>query len=259
MLQGNGQMKNILLLTSTIRPKANQPQLKLADPEERLRDYRQSLDFYVRLVEEGVLDKIVYADNSGVDLKCLSERFPAGHVEWISTCDLDYDSSYHRGYGEFRLVDHAFAASGILSSLGRDDRVWKVTGRYRVENLANVIAMTPRRFDLYCNVKGDWAEMGFMAWSRVGYERIVKGIWRNFATGKVPELILAELLKGASLDNCKIVTSFYWPPFIDGRRGSDGSPFQGRFTRMKFLFSLGHKSLVWPFRRLLSAPMQRAP
>jgi hypothetical protein len=251
-------MKNILLLTSTIRPKANQPQLKLADPEERLTDYRQALDFYVRLVEQGVLDKIVYADNSGVDLKCLSERFSADHIEWIGTYDLGYDSSYHRGYGEFRLVDHAFAASRILSSLGKDDRIWKVTGRYQVKNLANVIAMTPRQFDLYCNVKGDWAEMGFMAWSRVGYERVIKGIWQNFATGKVPELILAEHLKSIPGNICKVVTSFYWPPFIDGRRGSDGSQFQGRFTRIKFLLALGHKSLAWPFRRLLSTPMQQA-
>jgi hypothetical protein len=140
-------MKNILLLTSTIRPKANQPQLKLADPAERLKDYRKALEFYVRLVEAGTLDKIVYADNSGEDLRCLSSHFPADRIEWISNYDLDYDSSYHRGYGEFRLVDHAFSSSRTLASLAPEDRVWKVTGRYIVKNLSTVMALSPRRFD----------------------------------------------------------------------------------------------------------------
>ena len=115
----------------------------------------------------------------------------------MSFYDLDYDSSYHRGYGEFRLIDQAFRRSETLSSMTLEDRVWKVTGRYIVKNLRAVIALTPATFDLYCEVRGAWAEMGFMAWSRAGYELHIRDLWRCFATAMAPELILAERLRTA--------------------------------------------------------------
>lgn len=244
-------MKNILLLTSTIRPKPNQPQLKLADPEERLADYARALEFQTRLLARGVIDRIVYADNSGYDLEPLRARFASPAIEWISFYDLNYDSSFHRGYGEFRLVDRAALDSAALGAMGDADRVWKVTGRYVVENLATVIAATPRSFDLCCEVRGGWAEMGFMAWSRRGYEQHVRGLWQRFATGKVPELILAERLRQADRSASGIVTSFFWPPFVVGRRGSDGTPFQGRFTPLRFALTAGIKLIQLPVRRLL--------
>ena len=147
-------MKNILLLTSTIRPKPDQPHLKVSDPEQRLSDYSRTLDFQLRLLDRGVIDRIVYVDNSGYDLGTLVGRFPSESIEWVSFYDLDYDSSYHRGYGEFRLIDHAFRASGTLASMNREDSVWKLTGRYVVKNLRTVMALAPSAFDLYCDVRG---------------------------------------------------------------------------------------------------------
>jgi hypothetical protein len=244
-------MRNILLLTSTIRPKPGQPQLLLSDPKERLRDYANALSFQVSLLERNTIDWIVFADNSGYDLSPLRSRYPSSRIEWISFHDLDYDASYHRGYGESRLIDHAFAASATLSSLAPVDRVWKVTGRYIVRNLRTIIAFTPRSFDIYCDLRGSWAEMSLMAWSPLGYELHVSGLWRHFATDKVPELILAERLETADRSRCRIVTSMYWPPRVEGRRGTDGTPFQGRFTPVRLLLAACVKLLQWPFRRLL--------
>ena len=96
-----------------------------------------------------------------------------------------------------------------------------------------------------------------MAWNRVGYERHIHGLWRNFATGMAPELILAERLRKADRSSCKIVTSFFWPPFIVGRRGSDGTPFQGRFTPVKFALTAGVKLLQLPVRTLSHARRAR--
>ncbi|MEI8356469.1 MAG: hypothetical protein WCG31_10355, partial [Deltaproteobacteria bacterium] len=39
---------------------------------------------------------IVFIDNSGYDLRCLSERFTSERIEWISFYDLDYPNNYHQ-------------------------------------------------------------------------------------------------------------------------------------------------------------------
>lgn len=243
-------MKNILLLTSTIRPKTDQPELAIANPDERLKDYRNALQFYSECLNEGVIDRIVYIDNSGYDLSCLSDQFTSDRIEWISFYDLDYPSDYHRGYGEFRLVDTAFSRSKTLAEMGKEDVLWKVTGRYIVKNLATVIKYAPKRLDLYCLIKKKiWAEMSLMAWSRRGYDMIIKGIWEQFATRKIPELILAEKMNGFDRSLCRIVTTYHWPPFIIGRRGANAVPYQGRFTPFKFALTVMYKWLALSFRR----------
>lgn len=242
-------MKNILLLTATIQPKADQPGLAIADPGERLGDYRTALEFYAGQLESGVLDAIVFIDNSGYDLTSLSGHFRSERIEWISFYDLDYPRDYHRGYGEFRLVDTAFSRSRTLAGLEDCDIVWKVTGRYIVKNLATVIRFAPKRVDLYCKVKKGWAEMSLMAWSRRGYETVIRNIWERFATGKIPELILAEKLAAVDGTLCRIVTVYHWPPFIIGRRGTNGAAFQGRFTPVKFALTAIGKLAMLPFRR----------
>lgn len=240
-------MKNILLLTSTIHPKP-QPHLKLADPAERLEDYLTALSFQNELLVRRIIDKIVYVDNSGYDLAPLKAHFPSPNIEWVSFYGLDYDPSYHRGYGEFRLIDHAFAHAATLRDMDSADRVWKLTGRYIVKNLERVIAMTPNTFDLYCNVKQGWAEMGFMAWSTLGYETHIHQLWRHFATDKAPELILAERLASIPGRQHRVFKTFFWPPFIVGRRGYDGSLFQGKLTPIKFFLDTCAKLAVWPLR-----------
>lgn len=242
-------MKNILLLTSTIQPKSDQPDLAIADPLERLNDYRTALEFYSSQLEAGTLDNIVYIDNSGYDLSSLKERFRSERIEWISFYDLDYPRTYHRGYGEFRLVDTAFTRSETLTNLEECDIVWKVTGRYIVKNLARVIALAPKKMDMYCKVVRGWAEMSLMAWSRLGYEVIIRNIWEQFATGKIPELILAEKLTGMDPLSCTIITAYHWPPFIIGRRGANAVPYQGRFTPIKFALTVIVKAAALPFRR----------
>lgn len=243
-------MKNILLLTSTIKPKTDQPELAIADPEERLKDYWNALEFYAAQLDAGVIDRIVYIDNSGYNLNCLSEQFTSDRIEWISFYDLDYPRDYHRGYGEFRLVDTAFSRSKTLAEIGESDILWKVTGRYIVKNLAIVIKYAPKQLDLYCLIKKKiWAEMSLMAWSRCGYDMIIKGIWEQFSTRKIPELILAEKLNSFDRSQCRIITTYHWPPFIIGRRGANAVPYQGRFTPIKFALTVIGKLAMLPFRR----------
>jgi hypothetical protein len=242
-------MKNILLLTSTIKPKSDQPQLKLTDPQSRLEDYRNALAFYSNALKEGTIDRIVFVDNSGYDLKSLKESFPSTQIEWLSFYGLDYPPAYHRGYGEFALIDYAFANSDTLRALSPDDVIWKVTGRYIVKNLKRVICYAPKQFNLYCDIKKHWVDMGVMAWRFAGYKQLIEGVSENFKTEMAPELILARLIREQSKSG-GIVTTFLWLPLMIGRRGTDGGHFQGKFTYLKFLAICCVNCLKLPFRRI---------
>lgn len=243
-------MKNILLLTATIRPNPNQPQLALIDPQERLEDYKKALMFYTEALKHGVIDEIVFVDNSGFDLKCLSEFFGSQNIEWLSYYGLDYPSTYHRGYGEFKLVDYAFENSEILKGLHAQDAIWKITGRYVVKNLKSVIKFSPRPFDIYCEIKKGWLEMGVLAWSIEGYKQVIYGVSENFKSEMPPELILAQLIEKRAKSRVGLVTEFYWNPLIIGRRGTNGSSFQGKFTGIKYLILSCLNWLRLPFRSI---------
>lgn len=244
--------KHIVLLTSTIQPKPNQPGLKLVDPTERLNDYKTAFAFYADLLEKGVLDHIVYVDNSGYDLSELSTTFTHSNIEWIGFYGLDYPSTYHRGYGEFKLIDHAFTHSRVLTELAEDSKVWKVTGRYIIQNLARMIQFCPVNFDIYCNTRKNWVDMEVLAWSKAGYQSFIQNIWQLFATGKAPELILSDVLNENQNDTLRIVKRFFWSPVIIGRRGTDGGNFQGRFTRYKGMLKASKNAVLLPCKYLMN-------
>ena len=79
-------MKNILLMTSTIKPTPDTFLLKVVAADVRLSQYRAALDFYLDQLALGVFDCIVYMDNSGYPLDALREQVGArdltGQVEF---------------------------------------------------------------------------------------------------------------------------------------------------------------------------------
>jgi hypothetical protein len=243
--------RHVLLLTATISPKQNQPNLALFNPLDRLADYSEALGFYSSLLAQRVVHKIVFVENSGYDLQPLKALYPSIDIEWVSFYDLDYSGNYHRGYGEFRLIDNGMEQSIVLSTLSPADHVWKITGRYKIINLAKVIRFAPRKFDLYLDLRPDWAEMSLMAWSAVGHISALKGIWNLFATDKAPELILADQIHSGRIA-CNIQSQFHWPPFIVGRRGTDGGKFERRWP-IRFWLHLVKHIAVLPFRSFIAS------
>ena len=239
--------ENIVLLTATITPRANQQNLKLADPIDRLNDYKLALGHYNKLLENGVIDRLVFVENSGYDLVELSNIYPNPRIEWLSAYDMNYPITFHRGYGEFRLIDHAMKNSLSIVSSHPAAIVWKVTGRYIIENLPRVIRFAPKRFDLYCDSSDRWTEMSLMAWTKFGHERLLQNVWELFSSGMAPELILAPLLLNVTGTECVVVREFCWPPLVIGRRGTDGGQFAGSLTRWKFRAALLPK-LIRVFR-----------
>jgi hypothetical protein len=246
-MASNLPRKNYLLLTSTIQPKSNQPQLAVTDAAVRFQEYRHALRFYVNELNHGTLDGLIYADNSGYDLAELKAEFSHPQIEWVSFYDLDYPPNYHRGYGEFRLIDRVMNQSQGIADLRENDVIWKITGRYILSNLRRMVALSPTHFDIYCHATKKWAEMSMMAWSRQGYHQLLEPTSQKFATGLPPELILAQDLRHSKTPKLKIVTTLRWPMRLIGRRGSDGSPYQGRWTPVKHFLLCSLKAVSLPF------------
>jgi hypothetical protein len=83
----------------------------------------------------------------------------------------------------------AMQHSLLIAGLGAQVRVWKVTGRYKVLNLAQLIATQPLQADLYChcrNVSLRWLDMYLMRWNRRAYQQLIRGVYRKLQQDDTP-------------------------------------------------------------------------
>lgn len=238
-----GAVGPILLLSATINPPAGVPHLARTDPRERRRDYLDAFRFYLGLLGEGA-GGLVLAENSQADLSELRALADAsGHsarVELISFRGLDHPAEFGRAYGEFKLIDHAVAQSRLISEIGPDESVWKITGRYVVKNMRHLLVGRPDTFDLYCNIRRyptPWAEMFLFAWKRRAYDTFLRGIYPLFRHELVaplsPENKFLEMIE-AVRGRLAVVPRFRSIPQLEGRRGMDNAAHGGWNGRAKY-------------------------
>ena len=223
-----------VLLTATVVAPHDARNLARRDTALRLHDYLQAFDFYLAQLQRGSFDALVLCENSGFDLAPFAAKArQAGlqdRVELISHFGLDHPSQHGRGYGEFKLVDHAMQHSTLIAGLGPQLRVWKVTGRYKVLNLARLIATQPLQADLYChcrNIRLRWLDMYLMRWNRRAYDQLIRGVYRKLQQDDTPTS--AEQRFRALIDRhdggLHIVRRFAHVPRIDGKRGFDNHDY----------------------------------
>lgn len=246
--------RNILLLTATVTPLPGIPLLARTDPVARLQDYQRALSFYSSLIGT-CFDGIVFAENSASDLSALSEavdRRAAHAVEFISFYGLDYPPSYGRGYGEFRLVEFAINHSKLIKN---DDIVWKVTGRYIIENICKIIRTRPIDADLYCHMRNypyRLCELYLLAWNSRGYKSVIERVFPKLRNDIVPTKIsVEETLFREEVDrvagSIKIVPRFKYVPIISGIRGFDNREYSKRWSMKNFARRVTHRLVprIW--------------
>ena len=238
-------MKNILVMTATITPKSGAFLLARTDPELRRRDYEKALCHYLRPVSAGIFDLLVLAENSDSDLGSLrtlvQEARLTEKVEFLSLYGLDYPHEYSRGYGEFLLLDRVME-SALMRAQCPESIVWKVTGRYRVVNIEQLVRMRPASFDLYCNCR-DYpvrlTDQYLQAWRVGAYGRHLKGLYEHFKeseTGKSGELVMREFIDQGRFSSMNVVPRFTRVPVIEGVRGWDNQEYSaGLKNRGKLL------------------------
>ncbi len=233
---------NTLLLTATITPPPGVPSLSRTDPAARLRDYADALKFYLTAGSQ-CIDNIVFIDNSRTDLaplkKLVDETKNQKPIEFISFDGLDYPPANGRGYGEFKMIDYVMGNSNIIRSASPSDRIWKVTGRYVITNLCDLITRAPKSYDLYCNARRwprRWMDLYLISWTRNGYNTILHGVYHDLREDIIngpPETYMWDFVH-RSFPKTKIVSRYKVQPFVEGIRGTDNRSYAGGSNLMKF-------------------------
>ena len=246
---------NILIMTATITPPSGVPLLARTDSHLRLKDYEESLKFYLPLVNRG-LSSIVFVENSNSDSSSLQNIVTqAGlndQVEFLFFNGLDYPPIYGRAYGEFKLIDYAMAHSRTIKNQDKNAIFWKVTGRYIVKNICQVIDRKPSSFDIYCNLRKipkRWGDMFLLGWTLKGYQACLHNIHHKLIADEAgliqPEEVFIDLLEHSAKD-IKLVGRFNLTPLVDGVRGSDNQNYsQGRSLWKFYLRNIGCKLFPW--------------
>ncbi|MEO8167616.1 MAG: hypothetical protein ABI623_05160 [bacterium] len=245
---------NTLLLTATITPPPGVPDLLRTDPAVRLGDYTEALKFYLTAGNLNI-DQIVFADNSNSDLSSLKNLVcninSKKKVEFISFNGLDHPPANGRGYGEFKMLDYVMANSNIIRSASETDRMWKVTGRYVVINLCDVIERAPHNYDLYCNIRRwprPWMDLYLLSWTKKGYNAILQDVHRELQEDIIktsPEARMWEILQD-SFHKANIVPRFNVQPFVEGIVGFDNRNLAGGSNLIKFyLRSFARRYFPW--------------
>jgi hypothetical protein len=248
----------ILLMTATITPPDGAPMLRRVDPELRLQDYETALKFYLSLLTSSI-DRLIFAENSDSDISSLqaivSEAGYRDQVEFICFNGLDYPPSYDRAYGEFKMVEHVMNHSKIIKNLPPKAVIWKVTGRYIVKNIRQIIAQMPENVDLYCNFRSipkRWAEMYLIAWTPKGYQVALQNIYSdlkplivNGIRIKDPEEVFIDLLEERA-KTIKLAPRFSPTPMVDGIRAWTNENFlEGKNLLKFYIRSFACKVFPW--------------
>jgi hypothetical protein len=195
-----GFKPHAVVMTATIHPPADAPGLARRDPAVRLRDYMEALAFYLSMPDE-LVDRVVVLENTDADLGPMRELVSAssGHrkrTELIGFQANDHAAHLGKGYGEFRMLDEGLARSSLLRETGAGP-MWKVTGRLKIANLADLVRTAPLGYDVYCDLRdlpmlGDrmgnrWMDLRVASWSLAGYDRYLRGKYPEMRNYYVPE------------------------------------------------------------------------
>lgn len=126
----------VLLMTASILPQEKR-YIKLKNPEQRLKQYIDSLKYYI---EDTEFKKIVLCENSGYD-------FPKQDIELLAKKNnkrieiLQFYGNekkikkYGKGYGEGEIINYALKNSRLINE---SDFFIKVTGRLKIKNMNKI-------------------------------------------------------------------------------------------------------------------------
>ncbi len=254
----NAKRPAVLLMTATITPPCDAPELARNDAGLRLADYCEALRFYLT-VPDHIVNKIIFVDNSDSDLSALeaivSDVPHHKKVELIKFQGNDHPPEFGKGYGEFKLIDYGITHSTLLDP---DDLIWKVTGRLRVLNLSQMITTAPLHYNIYCDLRhvpmigdrfgaNEWMDLRIFSCSKTGYELYIRDCFELLKTELIgsPELYFFKILKAAD-KSAGIVPRFRVQPNIAGFGGRLNVDYQNKsYLRKNMLRRLVRRVAPW--------------
>jgi hypothetical protein len=238
MANQNSLSQQIILLTATITPPTNAKNLVVTDSALRLQQYVTAFEFYLKQLSQGYFTHLVFVDNSGSDCSALiqlAEQYKlTQQVEVISFDGLDYPAIYGRGYGEFKLVEYVMQHAKTMQMADDNAAIWKITGRYIVDNLQSVILKSPQHADFYCHCRNHpihWIDLFILKWKKSAYRPFLHDVYLQLIEsndGHSSEQKFRQLVD-ENRANIHIVKRFNVIPRLIGVRGYDNQPYQNSY------------------------------
>lgn len=130
----------LLILTGTICPARETEFLALRDEEERLRQYEESIRFFLNTK---TFSKIIFCENSNYGAEKLSYLTKEAKEQntLLEILSFQGDSGktrlHGKGYGEGEIMKYIFENSRLLA---QEDTFVKVTGRLKVDNIGKIVS-----------------------------------------------------------------------------------------------------------------------
>ena len=250
----DGSASSCVFLTATIAPP--QSAVTRNDPQVRLHDYLESLDFYLALPPD-VVDRILFVDNSGSDLSPIEQfvrtRAADKVIELISFQGNDHAVSYGKAYGEFKLLDFGIEHTSLLAE---NDHFWKVTGRLRVLNFADMVPAVTNNYDVLCDLhnlpligtgkffSNHWMDLRLFSCTTKAYKNVFAGRHQEFGP-RMNQDVLYDVVMAAR-NHMNILPRFPEQPVISGVSGRHDRSYHSGMQRVKTVVRAGIRKTV-PF------------
>ncbi len=148
-----------IVLTATIRVRANMSMTVRTSTSLRLADYRES---FLNWLSNRSVQRIVFVENSGYDLsefEHLARMNSDKSVELLSFVCPDFPGERGKGYGEMFCLDYALRNSRLLE---QSRHFIKTSGRYYLRNVQRLVNFLERHpeLEVVCNLERNltWAD-----------------------------------------------------------------------------------------------------
>ena len=127
------------IITGTVCPSEAVKQLALRDGAARLKQYEESLEFFV---DSGAFDKLIFCDNSNFDAANLGNVKKKAEAKGIELEVLAFQGdvqgvkTHGKGYGEGEIMKYIMNHSKLVN---QEEFFVKITGRLKVDNIKKIV------------------------------------------------------------------------------------------------------------------------
>lgn len=203
---------NLLLMTWTVSPNnwiLNQGYSKTIKAEERLIQYISTILYYLSIWN---IDGIVFIDNSNysIDEKILKSIEEAAYFLWkeIEFLPFQWNTEnqlkYTYWYWEFETLEHMQKKSSLYK---KADWIYKVTGRYKIYNISELIEKSEALDNLFYKYNifnFSWLNTVFFKISKQNIEKTIINYESTFREGLDSKIRLwwEEILFTILADTC---------------------------------------------------------
>jgi hypothetical protein len=238
-------MRYVVLLTSSIHPQFIDKKLGRNNPQDREKDCYEAVKFYL---SKGF--KVVFVDNSNTRSELilnLNNDFPSLEYLFFQT----QRSFKGKSHGEVEIMKYALEHSILLKEV---DYLIKITGRYIIKNLQEILDLTNGvEKEIYINPTRNlrWADSRLMIMRKsycLNYffpavDKYLDETKKVFMENAFMKSLLQYLLDGGELN---LWTAY---PAYDAYDGTHNEKIKfGRIKRLKYLLYYKIKKFVFGHR-----------